>query len=133
MWWMEGMKPSRQEQEGAEWRPPTGRWQATDGRAMLEALAASGQTPSAFARAKGLGPYRVSYWRAKLDERGGALDRAGDGGFVAVAVHDEAPVDAGGTERRVEVTLRNGRVVTFAGTWDAAAIGPWLHALDGAR
>jgi hypothetical protein len=100
---------------------------------MLAALAASGQTPSAFARAKGFGPYRVSYWRAKLDERGEALDRAGDGGFVAVAVRDEAPVDAGGTERRVEVTLPNGRVVTFAGTWDAAAIGPWLRALDGAR
>jgi hypothetical protein len=132
MWWMEGMKPSRQEQEGTEWRPPTGRWQAADGRAMLAALAASGQTPSAFARAKGFGPYRVGYWRAKLDERGGAPARAGDGGFVAVAVRDEAPVDDGGTERRVEVTLPNGRVVTFAGTWDAAAIGPWLHALDGA-
>lgn len=81
---MEGMKPSRQEQEGAEWRPPTGRWQAADGRAMLAALAASGQTPSAFARAKGFGPYRVGYWRAKLDERGGALDRGGAGGFVTV-------------------------------------------------
>jgi hypothetical protein len=33
---------------------------------MLAALAASGQTPSAFARAKGFPPYRVSYWRAKL-------------------------------------------------------------------
>src|ERR1700760_1011593 len=100
MWWRGGMRPSRQEHEGPEWRPPTGRWQAADGRAMLAALAASGQTPSGFAPAKGFGPYRVSYWRAKLDERGEALGRAGDGGFVAVAGGDEAPVGAGGAGGR---------------------------------
>jgi hypothetical protein len=99
---------------------------------MLAALAASGQTPSAFARAKGFGPYRVRYWRAKLDERRGSKFRSGNGGFVAVEVRDEGQV-TGAAERRVEVTLPNGRVVTFAGTWDAAAIGPWLHALDGGR
>jgi hypothetical protein len=99
---------------------------------MLAALAASGQTASAFARAKGFGPYRVSYWRARLDERRGPQVSSGDGGFVAVAVRDEEQVRADAIERRVEVTLPNGRVVTFAGTWDAAAIAPWLHALDGA-
>ena len=98
---------------------------------MLAALAARGLTASAFARAKGFGPYRVSYWRARLEERGPRAS-SGDGGFVAVAVRDEAPVRGDTTERRVEVTLSNGRVVTFAGTWDAAAIAPWLHALDGA-
>jgi len=30
------------------------------------------------------------------------------------------------------MTLANGRVVAFAGKWDAAEIAPWLHALDGA-
>ena len=100
---------------------------------MLAALAASGQTPSAFARTKGFGAYRVGYWRARLGERGGAPSPASDSGFVAVAVRDEAPARTAETERRVEVTLPNGRVVTFAGTWDATAIAPWLHALDGAR
>lgn len=100
---------------------------------MLAALAASGQTPSAFARAKGFGPYRVSYWRAKLDEAGASRARGGDGGFVAVAVREEDPARGDVTERRVEITLPNGRVVTFVGTWDASAIGPWLQALDGAR
>jgi hypothetical protein len=99
---------------------------------MLAALAASGQTPSAFARARGFGPYRVSYWRARLDERRGAQVRSANGGFVAVAVRDEAEVQTHAIDRRVEMTLPNGRVVTFAGTWDAAAIAPWLHALDGA-
>ena len=47
------MRANRDEQGGAEWRPPAGRWQIEDGQAMLAALAASGQTPSAFARAKG--------------------------------------------------------------------------------
>lgn len=126
------MRANRVEHGGAEWRPPTGRWQAEDGRAMLAALAASGQTPSAFARAKGFGPYRVSYWRARLTERGGAPARSEEGGFVAVAVRDEDPFRTGPVDRRVEVTLPNGRVVTFAGTWDPTAIAPWLQALDGA-
>ena len=98
---------------------------------MLAALAASGQTPSAFARATGFGPYRVSYWRTRLDERREARVGPGKAGFVPVAVRDEEQARADTTDRRVEVTLPNGRVVTFAGTWDAAAIAPWLHALDG--
>jgi hypothetical protein len=100
---------------------------------MLAALAASGQTPSAFARAKGFGPYRVSYWRAKLDESDAAQTPDDDGGFVAVAVRDDAPTVQAVTERRVEVTLPDGRVVTFVGTWDTSAIAPWLQALEGAR
>src|ERR1051325_2563080 len=106
MWWMEGMRPSRQEHEGPEWRPPTGRWQAADGRAMLAALAASGQTPSAFARAKGFPPYRVSYWRAKFTETEspGPEVCGGNGGFVPVAVRDAIQIQEAATERRVEVT-----------------------------
>ena len=102
---------------------------------MLEALAASGQTPSAFARAKGVPPYRVSYWRAKLSapERQEPQVRPGNGGFVPVAVRDAIQTQETTTERRVEVKLPNGRVVTFAGTWEAAAIAPWLHALEGER
>ncbi len=102
---------------------------------MLAALAASGQTPSAFARAKGFTPYRVSYWRAKLSapDRQEPQARPGNGGFVPVAVRDTIQPQAAATERRVEVTLLNGRVVTFAGTWEAAAIAPWLHALEGER
>jgi transposase-like protein len=99
---------------------------------MLAALAASGQTPSSFARARGIAPHRVSYWRARLEERSGARVSARGGGFVTVAMRDEAQVRTDAPERRVEVRLPNGRVVTFAGTWDAAAIAPWLHALDGA-
>jgi hypothetical protein len=82
---------------------------------------------------QGFGPYRVSYWRARLDERHGAQVRSANGGFVAVAVRDEAAVQADAIERRVEMHLPSGRVVTFAGRWDAAAIAPWLHALEGAR
>ena len=100
---------------------------------MLAALAASGQTPSAFARAHGFGPYRVSYWRARLEAPQGPSIRSASASFVAVAVRDDEEPRADTTARRVEVTLPNGRVVTFAGTWDAAAIGPWLQALDGGR
>lgn len=99
---------------------------------MLAALAASGQTSSAFARAKGFPPYRVSYWRTKLGDGQGPASSAGKG-FVPVVVRDDVQAPEGVTDRRVEVTLPNGRVVTFAGTWDAAAIVPWLRALDGER
>ena len=100
---------------------------------MLASLAASGQTPSAFARAKGFGLYRVSYWRARLAERGGAPARSEEGGFVAVAVRGESSPRTGAEDRRIQVTLPNGRLVTFAGTWDPTAIGPWLQALEGTR
>jgi hypothetical protein len=100
---------------------------------MLAALAASGQLPSAFARAKGFPPHRVSYWRAKLAEGQGPHISRGRGGFVPVAVRDDVRAPEIAAERRVEVTLVNGRVVAFAGMWEAAAIAPWLRALDGER
>lgn len=100
---------------------------------MLAALAASGQTPSAFARTKGFPPYRVSYWRAKLAAGQGSDIGRGNGGFVSVAVRGDVQASGDATERRVEVTLPNGRVVTFAGMWEATAIGPWLHVLEGDR
>ena len=103
---------------------------------MLAALAASGQSPSAFARAAGVGLHRVNYWRMKLDEGSTRPTRhtgAADGGFVAVEVRDDAADRDAAPDRRVEVTLVNGRRVAFAGTWDAAAIAPWLRALEGTR
>ena len=52
---------------------------------------------------------------------------------MPVAVRDAIQRHEAATERRVEVTLANGRVVTFAGTREAAAITPWRHALEGER
>src|SRR4051812_33886759 len=59
---------------------------------------------SAFAGAKGFGRFRVSYWRARLEARGEPRASSVDGGFVAVAVRDEAQERVDTTERRVEVT-----------------------------
>lgn len=98
---------------------------------MLAALAASGQTASAFARRVGIGAYRVSYWRARLNSD--AAPRPASGGFVPVTVRDETSVpdhDDGARDLRVEVTLVNGRRVAFTGRWDVAAIAPWLRALE---
>ena len=109
---------------------------------MLAALAASGQTPSAFARRIGVGLYRVSYWRARLSGDVAQPPRLGGdvpqparpaGGFVAVRVRDERRVPdhhGGAQDQRIEVTLVNGRRVVFAGRWDVAAIAPWLRALE---
>src|ERR1700755_1265415 len=100
---MESMRASRDEPADAEWRPPRGRWQPADGQAMLAALAASGQTPSAFARAHGFGSYRVSYWRARLEEPEGPSMRSTPASFVAVAVRDDEEPRVDTTARRVEV------------------------------
>lgn len=100
---------------------------------MLVALAASGQTLSAFARRHGLPAHRVSYWRARLGSASPASPAAANGGFVAVTVRDTASaVEHHEPTRapRIEVTLVNGRRVMFAGHWDVAAIGPWLRALE---
>ena len=61
---MEGMRSSRDEHRGAEWRPPTGRRQTEDGCAMLAAVAASGQGSECIRAAKGLDVHgRSAAWR----------------------------------------------------------------------
>jgi hypothetical protein len=76
------------------------------GRAVIEAWQRSGEPGAVFARRHG-----VSYWRAKLEARSEAPIRSGVGGFVAVSVRGAAPILSEVPERRVEVTLPNGRVV----------------------
>jgi hypothetical protein len=104
---------------------------------MLAALAASGETLSGFARRVGIAVHRVSYWRARLggDPASAASVQSSRGGFVAVAIRDAAQVldhNEGERERRLEVTLVNGRRIAFAGDWEVAAIAPWLRALEAA-
>src|ERR1041384_6759159 len=89
--------------EGHEFKPSR-TWRrrvapTEDGRAMLAAFAASGQTASAFARAKGFSPHRVIYWRTKLVERQGP-DAGSNSGFVHVAVRGDAVACQGATDRR---------------------------------
>lgn len=51
------------------WAPPRDRqrWGAADGRAMREALRASGESPRAFAQRHGLHEERVRRWVRRLD------------------------------------------------------------------
>src|SRR5215208_7169795 len=112
------MRSRRDEQGAAVWRPPIGRWRPADGQAMLAALAASGRSATAFARVAGIGLHRVNYWRMKLDvvaPPSPPADRREPGaGFVAVDVRgDDAHRVAVTHDRRVEVTLANGRRVAF--------------------
>jgi hypothetical protein len=45
---------------------PTGRWGAPEARRVLKLWRESGLSASAFARAKGLNPQRLSWWRKRL-------------------------------------------------------------------
>ena len=105
-----------------EWCVPVGRWSAADGEAMVAAYRRSGLSMRAFAQKHGLGTHRVSYWRAKVDERvdGGKTKP----GFVPVQIAGEAASD----ERSVEVRLRGGQTLTLVGDWDGVSIRTWVGA-----
>lgn len=85
--------------EVESWVAPTGRrWREADGRAMLRALEASGESMSAFGRRHGLNAQRVCWWKVRIAEQ----DRHRDGmpGFAAVKLIDDrsGTGDADGVE-----------------------------------
>jgi transposase-like protein len=54
-----------------EWTPPRGRkrWQLEDGKAMVAALHASGETMAGFARRHGVQEVRVQRWVARMGKK----------------------------------------------------------------
>ena len=116
------MKQHKSAAGATSWRPPTkqARWGDGDGHAMLAALAASKMSERKFARHHGIGPQRVHYWRAKLE-------KAKSAGFVRVQVRERA--EPAIEERRVEAQVGAGARLVFVGSWDAAAIAPWIRAM----
>lgn len=118
------------------WLPPAReRWSANDGKAMLEALAASAEKDAAFGRRTGVAPHRIRYWRRKLAaDRSGRNDRASAPtaatGFVAVRVVKDAPAPLVRAAGQVEATLRGGTRLVFSGEWGGEQLRPWLAALE---
>jgi transposase-like protein len=96
------------------WMPPASRrWSEREGRAMLEALARSGQTVEEFARRHELQEQRIRVWAKRFPEVKGPSPT-----FVPVRVRATAAVvetkPAG-----VEVKLRGGRTVRVEADFNA--------------
>ena len=71
------------------------RWTLEQGRTAIESLARSGLSSSTFARREGISRARISYWKTRMGDGGGAA-------FVAVAL----PVASRG-----QIEIAHGEVV----------------------
>jgi len=92
------------------------RWTAVEARAALDACAASGLSPRAFARREGLDPQRLCAWRRKLDAAIVAPPS-----FIEVRPR---------VAERIEVVLWSGVVVRVAESVDPAALRRIVDALE---
>lgn len=71
-------------------------WSEDDARRILDELAASGETVTAFARRRGLVPQRLSWWQKRLAGRRPASPTGGGGqelaaSFLPVVLREAAP------------------------------------------
>lgn len=82
---------------------------------MLSALDASGLTPHAFARSRGVDPQRLYYWRRRIEE--------GEAAPAFVEVHRPAPV-------AVEIVALSGRVLRVTDAIDGTTLRRLVAALE---
>ncbi len=93
------------------------RWSADHARAVLAALAKSGQSLAAFARERGISEQRLYFWRKRLESETATQPPA----FVEVR-HSGADV--------VEIELRSGRRVRVPACIDGAVLRRLIDALE---
>jgi transposase len=106
------------------WGPPRRRrWSEREGRAMLEALARSGQTVAEFSRRHELQEQRVRAWTKRLP------DVATAASFMPVRVREDARAPIA-SDPGVEVILRGGRVVRVGADFDADLLRRVVAALE---
>jgi len=120
------------------WRPPSGRWTASDGAAVVAAFEASGQSISEFARSHGLRPNRVWSWVNKQQKK---ATKSKPSGFMAAALVDaQRPSESSGRDQasdddpastlELEVRLGCGRCLVFRGAWPSQQLVAWVNALE---
>ena len=96
------------------------RWTAEEAREALRAQESSGQSVAAFARAEGIPPSRMYWWRSRLSS---------EVSFVEV----ERPPKAGVSkaESSLEVVTASGHVVRVTRNFDALTLRRLLDVLEG--
>lgn len=95
------------------------RWTATDARAVLSALAASGLSTSAYATREGLGVERLYRWRQRLGQKRSAAPVRPT--FLELTPRATASI---------EVVLRSGRVLRVPESIDATALLRLIEVLE---
>jgi Transposase len=99
------------------------RWTEEDARAVITALARSGQPVSVFAEEHGLDPQRVYLWRRRLGE-------AEPTTFQEIVVRSSSsPADGHGHGAPFEVALASGVVVRVPVSFDETALARLLDVL----
>jgi transposase-like protein len=85
------MAASETDEDGQQWRPPSGRWTREDGVRMAESLERSGLSVAKFARERGVTAQRVYWWLERLGRRGRTSRTAErKGSFVPVRISGTA-------------------------------------------
>lgn len=98
------------------------RWTAQVARGVLAALEKSGLPRGEFAALHGIHEQRLYNWQRRL-----AAD-VGDG--QPLQFREVSPAAAAGTDPRLEVVLRSGRLVRVPPSFDAAELGRLLDVLE---
>ena len=99
------------------------RWTAEEAREALRAQASSGQSVAAFARAEGLPPSRLYWWRSRL-----SLTSSSEMAFVEVEQGSSA--GPAKEESALEVVTVSGRVVRVSRDFDAETLRRLLDVLE---
>ncbi len=101
------------------------RWTAEEAREALRVQAASGQSVAAFARAEGLPPSRLYWWRSRLSPTSSSSEMA----FVEVEQgSSKGPAKEASA---LEVVTVSGRVVRVSRDFDAETLRRLLDVLEG--
>ncbi len=104
-----------------------GQWSEHEARAVLGAWKKSGLPLETFAKARGLVPQRLRWWRQKLDSRPATHPVA----LLPVQVTGPAPA-SGKRGAPVAVFLRSGHVVKVGRGFDEEAFARVIAILEGA-
>jgi hypothetical protein len=97
------------------------RWSATEARAVVAAMEASGLSPQAFAAREGLQVQRLWRWRGRVGSE--AASKAGVAAFVELGQHAAAG-------SRIEIALRSGRTLHVQETIDPVALRRIIDVLE---
>ena len=107
------------------------RWTVAQAQEALAAQEQSGLTLRAFAKREGLEVQRLERWRRRFAEVAAPAFEEVTPPESAVVPHD----DVGGTahRERLEIVVREGRVVRVPDSFDASALRRLLEVLDQVR
>lgn len=106
-------------------------WREEDAEAALDALEASGQSLTAFARQWGISDVRLRRWQRRL-RRATAAGSVGESVLVPAFRPVEVVIEEGPmADSGVELALRSGHRIILRRGFDARVLDELLRALDG--